>query len=350
MSESWDALSTMAPALLFLCAAVPLAALLDELGFFGAVAAAIERRFDQLPVVALWCLAAATTAVLNLDTTIVLLTPLYVRLARASGADPLGVALVPLLLASFASCVLPVSNLTTLLVVERLDVRPAAVLVHLAPVSLVACTVGWWSYRRRHPEALPGTSHAPIDRRAVRIGSFVVAGLLVGFVVGPTLGIEPWFVTLVADVALVLIPRRVPWRAGPLRTARGNAALAVVVTAVVPADLLEGWLQRSSPLALAATFGAGATTANVVNNLPATFIGLDSTAAMGPGLWAWLAGVNIGAALLPIGALANLLWWRILRDEGVAIDLPIYVRAVVPVALPAVVAAAATVALLGFVW
>ena len=215
MSESWDALSTMAPALLFLCAAVPLAALLDELGFFGAVAAAIERRFDQVPVIALWCLAAATTAVLNLDTTIVLLTPLYVRLARANGADPLGVALVPLLLASFASCVLPVSNLTTLLVVERLDVRPAAVLVHLAPVSLVACTVGWWSYRRRHPEALPGISHAPIDRRAVRIGSFVVAGLLVGFVVGPTLGIEPWFVTLVADVALVLITRRVPGRAGP---------------------------------------------------------------------------------------------------------------------------------------
>ena len=43
---------------------------------------------------ALWALAAATTVVLNLDTTIVLLTPLYVRIARRADEDPLALALV----------------------------------------------------------------------------------------------------------------------------------------------------------------------------------------------------------------------------------------------------------------
>src|SRR5262245_33034367 len=97
-----DHLSAITPALLFLLAGVPFAALLDRLGFFDAVAVAVERRFDPVPVAALWWLSAVTTAVLNLDTTIVLLTPLAIRLARRSGVDPFPLALVPLLLASFA--------------------------------------------------------------------------------------------------------------------------------------------------------------------------------------------------------------------------------------------------------
>ena len=81
MDQAGEALATVAPALAFLLVGVPLAALLDELGFFDSVAGLLEHRYPDLPVLALWLLAAATTIVLNLDTTIVLLTPLYVRLA-----------------------------------------------------------------------------------------------------------------------------------------------------------------------------------------------------------------------------------------------------------------------------
>jgi Na+/H+ antiporter NhaD/arsenite permease-like protein len=59
------------------------------------------------------------------------------------------------------------------------------------------------------------------------------------------------------------------------------------------------------------------------------------------GVWAWLLGVNVGAVLLPLGALANLLWLRIVRDEELAIDLRGYVRAVLPIAVPALAAAIA---------
>ena len=106
MQQAIDGVTTMVPALLFQCAGVPLAALLDRLGFFDAVAVRIARPGRPVPVGALWLLAAATTAVLNLDTTVVLLTPLYIRLARRSGADPLPVALVPLLLAALPGEVL----------------------------------------------------------------------------------------------------------------------------------------------------------------------------------------------------------------------------------------------------
>lgn len=136
-----DQLSSMWSALAFLLAGVPLAALLDRLGFFEAVAATMAGKTGRdIPVVGLWVLAALTTVVLNLDTTVVLLTPLYLRLARRAEVDPVPLVAIPLLLASLASSVLPVSNLTTLIVIDRLGLGVADVFSHLALPSLVACT------------------------------------------------------------------------------------------------------------------------------------------------------------------------------------------------------------------
>jgi Na+/H+ antiporter NhaD/arsenite permease-like protein len=48
--------------------------------------------------------------------------------------------------------------------------------------------------------------------------------------------------------------------------------------------------------------------------------------------------------LVPVGALANLLWWRVLRAEGERVTLRRYVSEVAPVAVPAVVAATVVLA------
>jgi arsenical pump membrane protein len=335
----------MAPALAFLCAGVPLAELLDRLGFFDSVATAVARRRSSVAVGTLWVLAALTTALLNLDTTVVLLTPLYVRLARRAGIDPLPLAIVPLLLASFASSVLPVSNLTTLIAVDRLHLSVGDVVSHLALPSVAACTVGWLRYRRRYPTRLTSGPPAEPDRRALTIGSLVVAGLLIGFVVGPSFGVAAWMVAVAADLVLVVVTRHLPWRAVPLLTALGIAVLAAVAALLVPPDAFRGPLAADDPVALLGIAGAGAAAANLVNNLPALLVALDGVRHATWGLWAWLVGINTGAALLPIGALANLLWWRVLRDEGVSVPLRQYVRITVPIVLPALAAAAATLAL-----
>lgn len=87
MSRAGDQLSSLWPALAFLLAGVPLAALLDRIGFFDAVATVMTGRDREISVLGLWVLAALTTVVLNLDTTVVLLTPLYLwwRVARDEG-------------------------------------------------------------------------------------------------------------------------------------------------------------------------------------------------------------------------------------------------------------------------
>jgi arsenical pump membrane protein len=342
MSSAGHQLWVLGPALAFLLAAVPLAALLDRLGFFDAAAAAVAARTSS--VLALWCLAAATTIVLNLDTTVVLLTPLYLRLARRAGVDPMPLVAVPLLLAGLASSVLPVSNLTTLIAVQALDLSTAEVVAHLALPSLAATTVGWLVYRRSHPTHLPTTHGAEPDRRALRIGGTVVVAVLIGFTLGSRVGVPAWAVAVVADVVLVAVTRSVPWRQVPVATAAAIAALALAVGLIVPAGRLDGLLGHDTPLALVGLTLLATGVANAVNNLPAVLIAVDGGAVAGWGQWAWLLGVNVGAVLLPLGAIANLLWWRILRAEGLTVTVRRYARITLPVAGPALVAAAAVLA------
>lgn len=174
---------------------------------------------------------------------------------------------------------------------------------------------------------------------ALEVGGCVVAALLAGFVVGPHFGVAPWMTAAVADIVLIGIVRFVPWRDIPALTAAGVAALAAVAAVVVPADALTSLLGHTNPIALGGVALAGAGMANVINNLPALLLALDGVQQMSWGMWAWLLGVNTGAIILPIGALANLLWLRIMHAEGHPISVTRYLRITVPIAAPALAAA-----------
>jgi arsenical pump membrane protein len=345
MRSVGDQWSSLWPALAFLLVGVPLAALLDRLGFFEAAAAAMTGRRADRSVLGLWVLASLTTVVLNLDTTVVLLSPLYLRLARAADADPVPLVVVPLLLASFASSVLPVSNLTNLIVADQFHVTTGDFLSHIALPSIVAVVTGWLVYRRRYPTRLATPVREPADRRALLLGGAIVAGLLIGFVAGPRVGIAPWMTAAAADLVLIGVTRVIPWRDVPLLTAAGVAALAAVIALVATSGSIQHLVTHDRPLALIGIASMAGVIANAVNNLPALLLVVDGADRMSWGMWAWLLGVNTAAVLLPIGALANLLWRRIMRTEGLAIGLRDYARITIPIAVPAFAAAAFTLGL-----
>jgi arsenical pump membrane protein len=281
---------------------------------------------------------------------VVLLTPLALRLARRSGVDPLPVAAVPLLLASLASSVLPVSNLTTLVVVSRLHLSVGQVVGHLALPSLAASIVGWAVHRRRLPARFEVESTGRVNQRALRIGGLIVVALLIGFVGGPSVGVEPWMCALAADLVLMAAVRSVPWRQLPIATAVSVAIVAWAVTTVLSHGVGLGSASLQRPAAVAALVFGGAALANVVNNLPALFAGLSGQHHMSWALWAWLLGVNTGAALLPIGALANILWRRVLRRDGIALGLGPYIALVAPPALAGLGAATVVLAVERLAW
>lgn len=353
------ALDPLREPLLFLLAAVPLAVMLDEAGFFAAVAHRLTAAGHGCG--ALWIVAAATTTVLNLDASVVLLTPLYVSVARHTGRDPLALAFQPVLLACLASSALPVSNLTNLIAAEATAAGTGDFLVHLGLPSLVATTVGWWLYRwyltpdrptgsEPGPEG-PGQREAgsPLrpHPRVLAIGCPLLAAVLGGFVAGPAVGLAPWVVALAADVVLVVVLRRAPWRHLPWGTVATAGSLAVLAAATLGETDVGGLVGGDGPAALARTMAVAGVAANLANNLPALLVALPVLGdGPGPELWAVLVGVNMGPVVLVTGSLASLLWLDAVHRLGITVHARDFTRVGLRVGLPAALAGAATLLVL----
>jgi arsenical pump membrane protein len=328
-------LRPLASPIAFLLVAVPLAALLDRLGFFEA-AAGVFGQGEHLAL-GLWVLGAAVTTVLNLDASVVLLTPLYVRIARRRGLDARALAFQPVLLSCLASSALPVSNLTNLIAASARNLRATDFLAHLGLPSLAATVVGWFAYRAvLHPGSPVAPRAQPVDRRALAVGGAVVAGVLIGFVAGPSFGVPEWVVALAADAVLMAMTRFVPVRDIPWGT--GLVALSLGLLAGGAAARLHfGRLLagrgNADLLRITAVATAGA---NLVNNLPALLVALPHT---GAGIWALLLGVNVGPLVLLTGTLAALLWQASLRRLDIGVSGAEFARVGGWVLLPSMAAA-----------
>ncbi len=319
----------------FLLVAVPLAALLDRLGFF--VAAARMAGGGRHLALGLWILGALVSTILNLDASVVLLTPLYVRVARRCGLDPLALGFQPVLLACLASSALPVSNLTNLITASARHLDATAFLAHLGLPSLVATVVGWFAYQAVFRPGVPSTPEAgEAERRALLVGGVVVAAVLVGFVAGPGLGLPEWAVALVADVALIALTRHLPVREIPWGTALVAASLGLLAGGAAAHLHIESLVAGGSNLDLLRITAVSAVGANIVNNLPALLVALPHT---GAGIWALLLGVNVGPLVLVTGTLAALLWQASLSRLDVNVTAAQFARVGVRVLLPSLSAA-----------
>lgn len=342
VGASEAALRSLASPIAFLLAAVPLSVLLDDLGFFEAAATVLTSRTRS--VGGLWILAAGVTTVLNLDAAVVLLTPLYIRIARQKGLDPLTVAAMPLVLSWLASSALPVSNLTNLIAASETGATSTDFLVHLGPPSLAAVVVGWLCYRwGLRPGVMRAGGGRPLDagdRRALAVGGGVVLAVLAGFVAGRDVGIAEWEVALAADAVLLAGRgrREPPWRAVPVGTALVAASLGVLATAAAAHVPVGRWLGGPGVLGLARTAGVAALAANVINNLPALLVLGPSLHGQGPTLWAALVGVNMGPVLVVTGTLASLLWVDTVRRMEVPVRAVDVTRVGVRVGLPGALA------------
>ena len=349
MHAARTAAGELANPVLFLLLAVPLAVLLDRSGFFAALANLVGGGRHLRA--GLWVLAALVTVVFNLDAAVVLLTPLYVRIAHRHGEDPVLFGFIPALLATFASSALPVSNLTNLIVAERFGLGAWAFLTHLALPSLAATAVGGVIFNRlarqqnstvpvANSDALVPPEQPP-DPTALRVGIPVVIWLLLGFTVGERFGVPAWIVVLVALVVLAVRQREVPWRQVPIHAAVLAAGLGVLATAAASHLPVERLLGVRGVPGEVGTVGAMVLGANAINNLPALLVALPALGHHHERVWAVLLGTNLGPALWVTGALSTLLWQATMQRLGHPVSALRYARTAAVVGVPALLAATA---------
>ncbi len=340
------ALSPLLAPLGFVLAAVPLAVLLDELGFFEELARRIGAGRHYLG--ACWVLAGLVTMLLNLDAAVVMLTPLYLRLAERRRVDALALCLQPLLLSCLASSALPISNLTNLIATPALGLSSVGFLMHLGLPTLAATAVGWLAYLRL-PQVAGVAAIAPTpssrlsaDRRALVLGGIIVAACVTGFLATSDLGGSPWEVAVGGDLVLVALTRRLPLRVVPWKSVGTVLGLGALAAAIAHQLSLASLFGSSSPLGMLRDLGMLSVGANALNNLPALLVSLPHLSAHPSwSTWAVLLGANVAPLALPSGTLASLLWLETVRRLGVPFGEREYLGLAWKVALPALVAAAA---------
>lgn len=322
-------------------------------------------------LVRVFTVAAVTTAVLSLDATVVLLTPVVLIAAGTLRVPARPHAYACGHLANSASLLLPVSNLTNLLAFAMSGLSFGRFATLMALPWLTAIGAEYFVIRRffrtdldlkvehtvvrddgrgtkgdLNPARPTGGSETPV------FALLVVAATLGGFVVASAAGANPAWSAL--GGALLLAARALARRETSAAAVARSAdvpflvfviALGIVVVAVVNNGLggaLRPLLPSGTSLpALLAIAALAAGLAAVVNNLPAVLVLLPLVVSSGTGpsaagaVLAVLIGVNIGPNLTYTGSLATLLWRRVLRAHDADVPLGEFTRLGVVTVVPA---------------
>jgi arsenical pump membrane protein len=288
-------------------------------------------------------LDAVVTAVLNLDTAVVFLTPVLVFAARRRR-----VAVEPFLfgcvfMANASSLFLPGSNLTNLLVLDAhgggSGASFAGKMFPLAITAAVVTAVGIALSFRRALAVGPSGSIGDVDRPQVVLGAGVLAtaAAIVFVLVLRNPALEVLGVGLAA-VAVELLRSELSladvWRVvGP-----PSLAAAFVLT-VALGTLARHWDGPAELIAHASgpeTAGLAALSTVLINNLPSAALysahSVDHSRML-------LLGLNVGPNLAVTGALSALLWFRAAREVDARPSLLEFSRRGVPLALIAMGAA-----------
>lgn len=307
----------------------------------GAVAAsdglfeAAGSRLARLPgngfvlFAALMLLVAGVTVVLNLDTSVVFLTPIVLHAARRRHVPEAAFLYGVVFMSNSASLLLPGSNLTNLLVLLPLHVRGGAYARHMWPAWLcavvltMAVVMAW----RRHDLSVHPRGQVDVTplRPGLGLGlvGIVVATVCVLAFANPAI---PVVVTGVVVVTLQSLARRRLTIGEALAEVNGTMLAFLFTLAVALGTLARLWsgpgrlMAASGPWA-SALLGAGGSTA--VNNLPAAVL-LSSHPVTHP--LELLVGLDLGPNLVVWGALSALLWMRVARREGAAPSAATYTR------------------------
>jgi arsenical pump membrane protein len=330
-------------ALLFLLSLLALSMLVGKSGFFewAAVRCARVAKGDAHTLYRNAFVAGAIiTAILSLDTTAVMLTPVMLALVKRLKVPAAPYVVLCAFVANVGSLALPISNLTNLLFADAFRQTFAAFAARMIVPQLVALVTTFavlrWHFRRELPERFDGES-LPEPASVVPHPAYflvciiVLAVVLIGYFLAPLMGVEPYVFAFagcgvlaiagaVAGRVQIRAVGELSWDIFPFVIGLFIAVQGLENLGIVGAE--AGWLasmRHGSPEKFLAAAGATAFASNLMNNLPAALIArsvlLRSHAHMGTVLAA-LIGADAGPMITPFGSLATMLVLSFARRDG----------------------------------
>ena len=303
-------------------------------GLFEATGARLARSRlgPRALLVGLLALVAAVTAVLNLDTAVLFLTPVLVHAARRRDLDERPFLYGAVFMANAASLLLPGSNLTNLLVLRSDPQAGISFAARMLPAWLAACTITTAFVCVSF--ALGGANRrpsGPLPPLRLRVGAAatLVAAVLVVLLPNPAVPV------LVVGLAAIGLQRLRP----RLDTARAHAPLrGRAHTRDVGASLARAGEAARLERCLGGRGNRRRRARSLLNNLPATVL-LTGRTPTHP--FALLLGLDLGPNLAVTGSLSAVLWLQAARSVGARPSIATYTKlgvVLVPLTLAVTVA------------
>lgn len=340
----------------------------DQAGVFAWLAYHTARLSGGSGVrlyVGLYVIGVFVTIWFSLDTTAVVLAPIVYSLVRTLGLPALPFVLATTYVANTASLLLPVSNLTNLIVWNRFDIPfweyAGVMAVPAAAAIVVNLLLFLWMFRRDIPAHFSLAPLAEATEAEVAAGGegpaaithgnttmsprltgnlIILAGILAGLAAAPFFGWELWVVAVVGGAVLAVVeifsgqlrPHRlvsgISWDLLPfvfslflILRGVGKSGLTELAQAILVGN--GAGHSFAELLTVAATTAIGA---NLINNLPMLLVAADgltepiiSGQVDSGAIFAALLGANLGPNLTVIGSLATMLSLSIIGKKGLRV-------------------------------
>ncbi len=381
LREAWEVLEFLARPVLTIVSLMIITIIVSQAGFFRMLAWRLAKSAggNSRSLFARLFLAGTITGTLfTNDAAVLIFTPMVYQLVQEiqeptwTDANRVPFYFAVLYVANLVGA-LVISNPINIIVADWFGIGFVEYAFWMAIPAVVSMIVTYFGLVLFFRRSIPATYRVPTPiepspkgRKLRVVTAGVLIATLIGFFSEPWSGIPTAFVAGTGALLLLVIHHFFgAKRTGDVIGEVGWDAVVFVVGIFIVANGLRavGLTDSIGVLLLAASevgqqagnFAAGliaAVSSAVMNNHPtagimALTIGdlpVDSVTRQGMA-FAALIGGDLGPKMLPVGSLAALLWFRILRSRGVEISYWQYVKLGVPVTLAAVVLSLGVLAL-----
>ena len=350
---------------------------LGDSGFFHLVAekvfSAKSGKQSKLKLfIILYAVVSALTVFTSNDIVILTFTPIICIFCKKAGYPPLPYLVGEFVAANTWSMALIVGNPTNVYLAQSANISFTQYFTVMALPALIAgvsafCVLllifGKTLLRESPAQPDEGQSRlfVRVNKPCMIVSLVALSGCIVALALADVIGVEMWLITVIFAAALLIYNivyglvsgegllraisglKKTPWELAPF-----IFSMFVIVLAVEH----SGALSRITELLVkseksdGAVFGfLAAGLSNLLNNIPTSVItekiiaGKSLAATYGA-----VIGTNIGAFITPVGALAGIMWNKILSGYGV--KLPFYKFALYGIAVAVVSLALSVLALL----
>lgn len=353
LGAQWRAYVTLAAVMMMTSAA-------ERMRLLERLAAIIEPR-TRGPVRhafrVTFALSGVMAAVLSNDAAILVMTPTVLVLLRTVYPRRNPKFLVPFSVAVFASAgvaPLVISNPMNLIFADHAGIGFNQYSVTMVPVAIAGALVAYgvlaWWFREPLADPAPALGAWPAAQPALSAGAWIVLatviGVLCAYPVMSYLGAPLWPVAavgagicaatqVIGGHSLRSLASGISWTIFPFLL--GVFVLAIGLERAGVVDWLRArYASSGHPIAtIGVTSAIGSA---VLNNHPMSVLNafaLDDAADPGRAhAFAALIGGDLGPRLLPVGSLASLLWYDLLRRHDVAVPVTAFVRVGIVLTIP----------------